>query len=158
MDVSYSMERQVEKIVNGLNKFVENLRQREDYQCIFFSVMLFSDKRRYLCRCMPISALQLFKKADFCEFGMTHLYDAIGAVLSEWLSEKTSKHHLFIITDGEDNGSKNINKDQSIQYCITAMAQGWNITHCGIDISKLGVKEIMYEVDQVENLLGSLNI
>ncbi len=51
-----------------------------------------------------------------------------------------------------------MNEEQAKQYCIGAKEQGWEITHCGVDVSKLGVKEVKYGVNELEDLLGSLSI
>jgi hypothetical protein len=161
MDVSYSMQQYSEKIVSGLNKFLINLKQRVDHQNILLSVMLFSDKRSYLCRGVPVDLLHPFQKSDIGGFGMTHLYDAIGVILTEWINENRLQHHLYIITDGADNGSKNINKEQAKLYCTEAVKQGWAITHCDVDASNLqcdAVKEVRYEVDELDQLLGRLSL
>jgi uncharacterized protein YegL len=158
MDISYSMKNNAQKMVKGLNNFLESLKHRPDHQDILFSVLLFCDKRTYLCRGVSVDQQQPFTVKQLPQFGLTHLYDAIGALLTEWINEKRAKHFLFVITDGEDNGSKQMNKEQARIYCEEAVKQGWSITHCGVDVSKLGVKEIRYEMDDLEELIGGLSI
>jgi hypothetical protein len=43
--------------------------------------------------------------------------------------------------------------------CEAAVSNGWHITHCGVDSSKLGASVLnVGGVDDLENLLGNLFI
>jgi uncharacterized protein YegL len=158
VDISYSMQNNAQKIISGLNKFLESLKLRPNHRDILFSVLLFCDTRTYLCRGVFVDQQQPFTMKQLPQFGLTHLYDAIGALIRDHINEKRVKHSLFVITDGEDNGSKQMNKEQARMYCEEAVMQGWCITHCGVDVSKLGVNEIRYEIDDLEELIGGLSI
>ena len=162
MDISYSMQRRAQSMIDGLNKFVESLKARPDHEDILFTVMLFSDWRTYLCRGVPVDNVSLFTLRNFPNFGMTHLYDAIGDLVQDWIQEKRARHHLFIVTDGEDNGSKTVSKEQASQACdMVIRKHGWTITHCDVDVSKLdsaSVNKVVYDIDDLENILSSLSI
>lgn len=157
LDTSYSMIDYSKKIIVGLNKFIQKIKDKDENTII--SIMIFSDKRKYLCKGILVKELlKPFTIIDLGTFGMTHLYDAVGEIIEEWINEKRVKHNLFIITDGHDNGSKYVNEEKATQYCNLAVNQGWDITHCGVDISKLGVKEIKYNIDEVDDLFVNLQI
>ncbi len=162
MDISYSMQIRVKNMIDGLNKFVHTLRARSDHANILFSVMLFSDKRSYLCREVPVDDLSPFTVYNLPEFGLTHLYDAIGTLFHEWTNETRAQHHLFIITDGDDNGSTQVTKQQATQLCDKmVLERNWTVSHCDVDISKLesfNVQKVVYDVDNLEELLGNLSI
>jgi len=162
MDISYSMQPHAKNMIDGLNKFVDTLRARSDHTNILFSAMLFSDKRSYLCREVPVDDLSPFTVYNIPEFGLTHLYDAIGELFDEWTNETREQHHLFIITDGDDNGSKKVTKQQATQMCDKmVLERNWTVTHCDVDINKLGsfnVQKVVYDIDNLEELLGNLSI
>lgn len=164
LDVSYSMREHSQKMINGLNKFVASLRDHLNHCNIIISVILFCDSRTYLCKGVPVDEIKNFTINDLDKFGLTYLYDAIGSVITEWMSEKRAIHHLFIITDGVDNGSKEMTYESMRQYCETAVNQhGWIITHCDIDITRLKcddkcVKNVHYDINNLEDLLGGLII
>lgn len=146
-------------MLNGLNKFVENLRSNDK---ILFTIMVFCETQSYLCKGVPIKDVKTFTKSQLPPYGLTYLHDAIGALLTEWIPEKRANHKLFIVTDGEDTGSKFVNKKEAISMCNTAVEQhDWVITHCDIDVGKLSCKNInsvRYDVDDLEGLLGCLSI
>jgi len=151
------MKKNALSIIKGLNKFVEKFKRSVD---IYLSVMLFCDSRHYLCRAVSISMVQPFSIQQLPGFGTTFLYDAVGAILTEWCNEKGAEHHFFIITDGCDTGSVIFTKNGVANLCDEAIKSGWHITHCGVDSSNLGagVSEIIGGIDDIEGLLGSLSI
>ena len=157
IDISYSMKKNATSIIKGLNKFVEKFKRSLD---IYLSVMLFCDSRHYLCRAVSINTVKPFSTDELPQFGTTFLYDAVGAILTEWGNEKEAEHHFFIITDGCDTGSVIFTKNGVTNLCDDAIKSGWRITHCGVDSSNLGtgVSEIIGEIDDLEGLLGSLSI
>ena len=93
---------------------------------------------------------------------MTHLYDALGKLLQEWIPEQRAQHHLFVITDGLDNGSRKVTQNQAKHACKVAVQDyGWQITHCDIYANKLnfpGIKQVVYDVDNLDQLLSNLRI
>ena len=124
IDISYSMKKNATSIIKGLNKFVENFKQSVD---IYLSVMLFCDSRHYLCRAVPINTVKLFSTEELPPFGTTFLYDAVGAILTEWGHEKEAEHHFFIITDGCDTGSLIFTKNGVTNLCDEAHKSGWQV-------------------------------
>lgn len=162
MDVSYSMLPRSRCMVGGVNKFVSSLRERQDADNILFTLILFSQEFIYMCKSLVVWEVPLFTIADLPTFGQTHLYDAIAKVLNEWIPEKRTNHHLFIITDGMDNGSKLLGEEEAKKACEIAIEDHqWKITHCDVDLSSLvsnKVQKILYNVNNLENMLSSLNI
>lgn len=159
IDNSYSMCIRQEQMINGLNKFVENLKKKNN---ILFTLIFFCHTRTYICKGVPIKDVKTFDKTHLPRYGYTHLYDSIASILTEWIPEKEMYHNLFIITDGEDNGSFTINKQGAIDFCNIAVEQyGWVITHCDTDFSKLvseNIDNLQYNVGDLEEMFGNLNV
>ena len=161
VDISYSMKKNAESIVKGLNKFICKLRKMKDCgKNIYLSVMLFCDKCTYLCKATHVPNAKPFSINQLPEFGLTFLYDAIGVILDDWYPEKNVEHHLFIITDGTDTGSVSMTESEIIMRCEAAVLNGWHITHCGVDSKNLGsgVLDVEGGIDDLENLLGNLSV
>lgn len=162
MDISYSMLTRSRCMVDGVNKFVESLREHHDTDNILFTLILFSQEFIYMCKGLPVREVPNFKIEDLPTFGQTHLYDAIAKVLNEWLPEKRANHYLFIITDGMDNGSKLLGEEEAKKACEEAIENHqWKITHCDVDLYSLAsskVQKIVYDVNNLENMLSNLNI
>jgi uncharacterized protein YegL len=155
------MESHTGKMINGLNKFIETLKTHPNHANISFSLVVFCHIHYYIYCGYPITTVERLFNNVLSKTGTTHLYDAIGAVIQDWITEKNVEHNLFIITDGEDNGSKNVTKEQAIQLCNMAVGNNWNITHCDVDISKLdssAIKQVVYNINNLEVLLENLSI
>lgn len=159
LDISYSMSSHIQSMLNGINTFISNLKKYPD---VYVTILLFCDRTKYLCDRTHILQINEFTREDIPFFGTTYLYDSVRKILEEHINEQGIDHHLYIITDGDDNGSRNTTRGQAIELCDTAVEHyGWNITHCDIDISKLAygnVKSVVYNPDEIEQLLGNLVI
>ena len=162
LDISYSMLTQTRSIVDGVNKFVKSLTQRQDSYNILFTLILFSHEFTYMCKGIFVNEVPTFTIEDLPTFGQTHLYDAIAKVLNDWILEKRANHHLFIITDGMDNGSKLLGEEEAKKACEIAIDDhGWKITHCDVNLYSLTsskVQKVIYNVNNLENLLENLKI
>lgn len=162
LDISYSMLSHAHSLVDGLNKFVNSLRSLPDSNNILFTLILFSHEFIYMCKGIFVNEVPTFTIEDLPTFGQTHLYDAIAKVLNEWISEKRANHNLFIITDGMDNGSKLLGEEEAKKACETAIDEyGWKITHCDVNLYSLvssKVQKVVYDVNNIENLLENLKI
>ena len=160
IDISYSMKKNSNSIIKGLNMFVERLQKGNNSHNIYLSVILFCDKMHYLSKAIPIKDVSCFSKKQLPRFGSTFLYDAVRSVITEWIAEKMVEHSFFIITDGIDTGSVLTSEVEARSLCDNAIKNGWKITHCGIDAGNLGagVSEIRGSIDDLESLLSNLSI
>lgn len=160
IDISYSMKKNSNAIIKGLNLFLERLQKMTNSNDIYLSVVLFSHKINYLCKAVPVKEVHLFSIKQLPQFGFTYLYDAIGNIINEWIHEKMVEHNFFIITDGYDTGSMLVSASESRELCDNAVKNGWRITHCGVDAGNLGagVSEIPSDLNDLESLLSGLCI
>jgi len=160
IDISYSMKKNSNAIVNGLNSFVDSLRQKRNSNDTYISVILFCDKIHYMCKFSHIKDVDHFSINQLPEFGLTFLYDAVGSILTEMIPEKRFQHTFFIITDGVDTGSTVMQESDAKSLCDEAIKNGWRITHCGVDAGNLGasVSDVHMNIDELENLISGLSI
>jgi len=161
VDTSYSMVSHMDKVVSGLNRFVSNLKTQSNMQVIYISVAYFNDQYSYVCKQQNIHEIPIFLAENFNKFGATSLYDAIGGVVEELLTDTSEcQHNMFVISDGNDTTS-NLHTSHSVEtLCQQAIMTGkWTITHCSTDLSNLStVKKVKYDVDELDDLLSSLSL
>ncbi len=67
--------------------------------------------------------------------GMTPLYDAIGRMVSLAESDKPQKAVLVIMTDGEENSSREMTKATTRAALDRVRAKGWEIVFLGAEFS-----------------------
>lgn len=67
--------------------------------------------------------------------GMTPLYDAIGKVVSLAETDAPEKAVIVIMTDGEENSSRELNKDAAKAALDRARAKGWEIVFLGAEFA-----------------------
>jgi hypothetical protein len=99
-----------------------------------------------------------FYTFQFNSFGMTSLYDAIGQVLFEFGTISQYPSYFFIISDGEDNSSKNFNKETTDEILTISQKNNWKITHCHTDTNILNIPTVTYDIEDIDNLFNNLCI
>jgi len=152
IDTSYSMYNRLINIINSLNNFINNLKQKNQND-IYLTVVQFNDKIKYICKLININKIGQFTTDQFNIYGSTALYDSIAEILLDFGSESEIYQNLFIISDGEDNVSKNFNNETVNHLCDKAQIFGkWKIIHCNIDVSKLNVQTVIFNPDNIDDI------
>lgn len=67
--------------------------------------------------------------------GMTPLYDAIGRIVSLAEKDKPGKAVIVIMTDGEENSSKEMTKTAAKAALDRVRAKGWEVVFLGTEFS-----------------------
>ncbi len=67
--------------------------------------------------------------------GMTPLYDAIGQIVSLAEKDKPEKAIIVIMTDGEENSSREMTKTAAKAALDRARAKGWEVVFLGAEFS-----------------------
>jgi len=111
LDRSGSMESIKQEAINGFNKFLKD-QQALPGTCSF-SLMLFDNLIEDPHVDVAIKDVPQLTEETFVPRGMTALYDAVGTMLKryEFKNEAGVKTILVILTDGEENSSKEYNKN-----------------------------------------------
>jgi hypothetical protein len=102
LDESGSMQSVKDSTVSGFNEYISTLKKdkKSDYE---FTLTLFNTVTR-----QPIlkKAIGEVGKLDFSPDGMTALYDAVCTTIKGVKEKKNQKVITVIMTDGEENSSK----------------------------------------------------
>jgi hypothetical protein len=85
---------------------------------------------------VPVQAWQDVTDADATPRGMTPLYDAIGRMIARAESEAPEKAVLVIMTDGEENASREMKKDDVKAALDRIEKKGWQTVFLGAEFAK----------------------
>lgn len=120
LDRSGSMGGKENDVIGGVNTFIADQKKLPDPASIAF-VRFDTQIERF----RPMQSLSEVKDLTVEEYrprGMTALVDAVGMTLNEadkdWVTEKPDQAIMVIVTDGQENASKEFNKEK-----VKAMVQ-----------------------------------
>ena len=145
LDRSGSMQSCRDEAINGYNKFLAD-QQALPGECSF-SLMLFDNVIEDPVVDMPIKNVAPLNHDTFVPRGMTALYDAVGTMINRhsFNHNPNVKTILVILTDGEENSSRNYNM-HSVGQLIKNIEKehGWETLFLGSG----------FNVDAVANNIG----
>ena len=161
LDESGSMYNSVDDVIGGFQKLIDEQKGEKNGECII-SLYRFSStvKKDYIGK--PVNEVP---KLYYSPGGCTAMNDGVGTAIDEigkWLSdmnesERPSKNIIVIMTDGQENASKEYNfdtvkakiKHQEEKYSWTFVYMGTNLQDLK-DANRLGIK--------MRSVSGSRNI
>ena len=161
LDESGSMYNSVDDVIGGFQKLIDEQKGEKNGECII-SLYRFSDtvKKDYIGK--PVDEVP---KLTYSPGGCTAMNDGVGTAIDEigkWLSdmdesERPSKNMIVIMTDGQENASKEYDfdvvkekiKHQEEKYSWTYVYMGTNLQDLK-DANRLGIK--------MRSVSGSRNI
>ncbi|MCB9016678.1 MAG: VWA domain-containing protein [Lentimicrobiaceae bacterium] len=141
LDESGSMQSIKHDIIQGFNEVVQTIKGVEKQypeQQHIISLLTFNGLgRKYLLENMPVSELSEINENQFMPDASTPLYDAIGfsiGKLRAYLANESDYNVLVtILTDGEENSSKEY-KGRDIKQLVEELElQNWTFTYIGAD-------------------------
>lgn len=149
LDKSGSMAGKENDTIGGYNSFIENQKEEEG-EC-FISTYLFSNKSKAISLHQRICDVDKMNDKIYSVGGCTALLDAIGEAICDmdfYLKDKENRNVIFvIITDGEENSSKEFNYSKILKMIKSHKESNWKFIFLGanIDIDEtaknLGINE-----------------
>lgn len=142
LDESSSMYGSVSDVIGGFQKLIDEQKQIEDGECIV-SVYRFSGTVTTDFIGKPVRDVQ---PLVYNPGGCTAMNDGIGTAIDEiglWLSdmdesERPSKNLIVIMTDGEENASKEYTlKDVRDRIQHQEEKYNWSFVYMGTDLTSL---------------------
>lgn len=158
LDESGSMESIKEPIIRGFNELVQTIKGIEkDFpeQEHFITFVTFNGRGRKVILFMePANKLKPIDNRRYQPNSLTPLFDAMGdsiTSLRQALEKKTDYNVLVtILTDGEENASKEYNGDAIKKLVEEMKLSGWTFTYIGTDhdiekiASAISITNVMY--------------
>lgn len=151
LDESGSMYNSVNDVIGGFQRLIDEQKEEKNGECII-SLYRFSGtvKKDYIGK--PVDEVP---KLTYSPGGCTAMNDGVGTAIDEigkWLSdmdesERPSKNMIVIMTDGQENASKEYDfdtvkekiKHQEEKYSWTFVYMGTNLQDLK-DANRLGIK------------------
>lgn len=128
MDASGSMAPLREDTIKGFNGFLEEQKSLPGEA--YLTLCVFNTESNFVCKFKPLKEVKNLSNNDYYPMGGTALLDAIGQTIENTKSEiysmkeedRPSKVLFMIITDGEENSSRNY-KHEVIKQMVTKAQQ-----------------------------------
>ena len=132
IDRSISMRRREKQVLCCYNRLLEDYRAKEE-KC-FVTTCLFADKVNILCLQNEISFVNPLTRGVYYVEGSTALFDAVKTTFRhvdeclEYLKDEIKKQiHVYLITDGMDNGSVEVIHKEFEALIQNKRETGWKI-------------------------------
>jgi len=130
LDETASMMSCKDKAISGFNEYITTLQQKDKG----FTLTLTRFNTLYIKKDFvdkPIKDIPLLDKDTYRPDACTPLYDAIGKTINELQGE--TKILFIVLTDGEENSSKEFNKDSISKLIKEKETIGWEFVFLGAD-------------------------
>ncbi|NTW24294.1 MAG: VWA domain-containing protein [Lentimicrobium sp.] len=141
LDESGSMQSIKHSIIQGFNEIVQTIKgvekQYPEQEHIITLLTFNGLGQKYLLENMPVEKLFEIDESRYLPDASTPLYDAMGFSLGklrqQLRNEKNFNVLVTILTDGEENSSKEF-KGKAIKSMVEELkAQNWTFTYIGAD-------------------------
>lgn len=124
--------------ISGFNEYIKTLQDRANKECeICLTLVTFnSEKRKTIYRAKKIEKVEPLTDESYQPAAITPLYDAIGATMNQIENYTITKgmDTLFIIlTDGEENASKEFSRSKIFGMIKEKEKLGWTFVFLGAD-------------------------
>lgn len=132
IDKSISMKGQEKQVLKTYNSLIEEYKKFEE-KC-FVTTCLFAEKINMLCLQNEISFVKPLTEREYYIEGSTALFDAVKTTFShvdeclDYLKDEIRKQiNVYIITDGIDNGSVEMIREEFESLIQRKQEMGWKI-------------------------------
>lgn len=138
LDRSGSMAGRENDVIGGVNTFLDEQKKLPDPASIAF--VRFDDAATERFRAMgPLSEALPLTKADYQPRGGTPLLDAVGTTIAkldeDWKTEQPERCILMIVTDGEENSSREYTRAKVKEMIESRQASGkWAVVYLGANV------------------------
>lgn len=172
LDRTGSMESSRDKIISGFNEYIETLKKTKDAEFLFTLILFDKFEDEHLALDIPYKAASLndvkpLTRETYVPRGLTPLYDAIGYGIHTTEESKGYDKVVFVImTDGEENSSKEYSREQIFKRIEEKKGLGnWTFAFLGADqdayaaSGKIGISmgnTMSYDSADTEGIFRSL--
>jgi len=134
LDRSGSMSTIAQDAIGGFNTFIKAQQDVEGEANV--TLAIFDDRYDIVFANTPVSKVAELTSKDFTPRGMTALLDAVGRSLSSLESQAPEKAILCVITDGEENASREYTHSMIKEKVQAAEARGWQVVFLAANINE----------------------
>lgn len=128
LDETGSMSSRAAETVSGFNEYIKNAKT--NFPGATFTLMRFNSlKQDITIKAAPIR--EVGELSGYSPDAMTPLYDAIGKVVS-FAESLVGKVFVVIITDGQENHSKEYDRKKVFDLIKRKESEGWAFSYLGV--------------------------
>jgi uncharacterized protein YegL len=144
LDETGSMASCLHETISGFNEYLKSLQEISKKKKVLFSLTKFnSEKVETVYTAVNIDRVKELSQSNYQPNHLTPLYDAIGKTVSEVDSKiknyKNMKILVVIMTDGEENHSKEYTHTQIFDMIKKHEELGWTFIFLGADIDSFAI-------------------
>lgn len=137
LDRSASMGGKESDVVGGVNKLMEDQRKLPDPACICF--VRFDDQYEVFRPMTDLREARDLTRDEYVPRGYTALLDAVGKTImaaeEDWKREKPDRAVMMIVTDGQENASKEYKKAKVKELIEARQKSGlWAFMYLGANV------------------------
>lgn len=131
VDRSGSMSTIKQDAIGGFNTFLAD--QKKVKGAANLTLILFDHEYLVPVEAKPVKEVEPLTDQTYVPRGMTAMNDAIGRALSMLEAKAPKKAIVCILTDGQENSSKEFTTEQAKAKIKAAEARGWQVTYLSAD-------------------------
>jgi len=148
LDRSGSMWQTLTDTIGGFNQFLSSQKKDPNGEC-FFNLYQFDHEYQIVYQNKNIQEVEELTDKTFEPRGQTALYDAIGRTIScvPSVEKETNNIIIVILTDGEENSSKEFNYKTIADMIEQKENDGWKFVFLGANqdaiktAANIGIKQ-----------------
>lgn len=138
LDETGSMSNHLTDTISSVNEYVKSLQGQNVPEMLYTLTKFNSTKVEVVQSSVPISTAIPLTTENYKPAATTPLYDAVGRTIKaidEDLRMQASKPAVLVIivTDGQENASKEYSREQVYQLIQEREKQGWKFVYLGSD-------------------------
>ena len=132
LDETGSMLDCYDQTISGFNEYIDTLKKSND-ELLMTLTKFNSDKVEVVYNAKPIKDVEKLTKENYKPDHLTPLYDSIGKTISavEKEAKKDDKVLIVIMTDGEENASKEHNSKTIFDMIKKKQEENWTFVFLG---------------------------
>ena len=136
IDESGSMQSIKKAAIDSVNETIQTIRsaqKKHEEQEHYVSLVTFNDDVKTIYECVPVNEVTELTTDTYCPDCCTALYDAMGASLNALRKRVAEEDKVLVtvVTDGEENSSKEYN-GKAIKALVDELkAKGWVFAYIG---------------------------
>lgn len=133
LDCSGSMQKVRDETIQGYNKFVEETRKNDKSGLGTFSSVFFNSRKTTVVEGVPLAKIDTLSPVTYVPEGFTPLYDAIAQGVTKMKCRATKGRlvSLVILTDGEENASREHGLEAIRKLLAEVQKDGWLVQYLG---------------------------
>ena len=145
LDSSGSMGSIRDQAINHFNEQVDDLKKRGKEHDIDVSLITFNSDVTVARRLHQVSSIRKISREDYAPTGGTALFDAIGYAIDDLqahtqdLNDKNTGVLFLIVTDGEENSSREYSREALRSRMDLLKEQGWTFTFLAANVDPMTI-------------------